>query len=51
MIFREVMALQGPADLPTYAAGKNLVPAAAEVCQEVAQTPPARSKAAPTKRH
>ena len=51
MLFREVMALQSPADLPTYAAGKNLVPAAAEVCQEVAQTPPARSKAAPTKRH
>ena len=45
MIFREVMALQSAADLPTYAAGKNLVPSAAEVCQEVASAP-ARGKSA-----
>src|ERR1700750_2512524 len=51
MIFREVMALQSAADLPTFAAGKNLVPSAAEVCQEVAQAPAARAKAASTKRH
>jgi hypothetical protein len=51
LIFREVMALQSPADLPTYAAGKNLVPAAAEVCQEIAQTPASKKAAAPAKRH
>jgi hypothetical protein len=50
LIFREVMALQSPTELATYAAGKNLVPSAAEVCQEVAQAPAAR-KAAPAKRH
>jgi hypothetical protein len=50
MIFHEVMALQSPAELASYAAGKDLVPPAAEVCQEVAQAPVAR-KAAPTKRH
>ena len=50
MIFREVMALQSPTDLASYAAGKDLVPSAAEVCQEIAPAPVTR-KAAATKRH
>ncbi|HEY7580623.1 MAG TPA: hypothetical protein VH855_23785 [Acetobacteraceae bacterium] len=49
LIFHEVMALQSPADLASYAAGKNLVPSAAEICQEVAQAP--ARKAVATKRH
>jgi hypothetical protein len=50
MIFREVMALQSAADLASYAAGKDLVPAAADVCQVIAPAPVTR-KAAATKRH
>lgn len=50
MIFREVLALQSPADLASYAAGKNLVPPAAEVCQQIAPAP-ATHKAAARKRH
>jgi hypothetical protein len=50
MIFREVMSLQSPADLASYAAGKDLVPPAAEVCQQMAPAPAPR-KATATKRH
>ena len=50
MIFREVMALQSPTELASYAAGKNLVPPASDVCPEVAQASRAPAKAA-TKRH
>jgi len=32
MIFGEVMALSGAADLPAYAAGKNLIPAGLDTC-------------------
>jgi hypothetical protein len=48
LIFPEVLALRSPAELPTYAAGKDLVPATMEVCTEVAQAP-SRKPAAPVK--
>ena len=34
-IFTEVMALSGPADLPLYAAGKDLIPASLQTCAPV----------------
>jgi hypothetical protein len=49
MIFREVMVLQSPTELASYAAGKNLIPPAAEVCQQIAPAPATRKPA--TKRH
>lgn len=50
LIFREVMALRSASELESYAAGKDLVPASMEVCQQVAQAPATTSKAA-AKRH
>ena len=47
LLFKEVMALPGAADLPHYAAGKDLVPATVDVCPAPA---PARKQAA-AKRH
>ena len=46
-IFTEVMALRGAAELPAYAAGKDLVPATVDVCPQVAKAP-ARKAAAGT---
>ncbi len=53
MIFREVMSLRSPADLASYAAGKDLVPPAAEICEQIAPAPAPRKsvKAAATKHH
>jgi hypothetical protein len=34
LIFPEVMALRGPSELTSYAAGKDLVPATLELCPE-----------------
>ena len=48
LLFKEVMALPGAADLPHYAAGKDLVPATVDVCPPPA---PARKQAATAKRH
>jgi hypothetical protein len=43
MIFQEVMALQNATELPSFAAGQNLVPAALDVCaEETAQAEPVR---------
>ena len=44
MIFAEVMALPSAAELPAYAAGKNLIPAALQHCGTQAATP---ARAAP----
>ncbi len=38
-IFTEVMALHSAADLPAYAAGKDLVPTTLDMCPQVAQAP------------
>jgi len=38
-VFSEVMALRGPADLPAYAAGKDLVPADLGACDAAPPTP------------
>lgn len=38
MIFNEVLALQSPAELPDFAAGKNLVPATVEICTPMASS-------------
>jgi hypothetical protein len=48
MIFSEVMALRGPAELAAYAAGKDLVPATLDVCPEVVAEAPGRKPAAAT---
>ncbi len=51
MMFAEVMALRGPADLASYAAAKDLVPPSLDACpgqQPVAAKPAA--KAAPAKK-
>jgi hypothetical protein len=45
MIFGEVLALSGAADLPAYAAGKNLIPAGLPTCP-TATAPAARPAAA-----
>lgn len=51
MLFSEVMALQNAAELPPYAAGKDLVPATVDMCPQVAQAPVhSRQVAAATKR-
>jgi hypothetical protein len=50
LIFSEVMALRSPADLPAYAAGKDLVPPTLAMCPQVAQAP-ARKVATGTKRN
>ncbi len=49
LLFSEVMALQSPAELASYAAGKDLVPASLDVCPQVAHAP-VRKVAATTKR-
>jgi hypothetical protein len=48
LIFTEVMALRSAADLPAYAAGKDLVPTSLDMCPQVAQAP-ARKQAAAKK--
>jgi hypothetical protein len=45
MIFTEVMALSGPADLPAYAAGKDLLPATITTCAAPRAPAPARPAA------
>lgn len=45
-VFSEVMALRGPADLPAYAAGKDLVPADLGACDAAPPTPMAPSRSA-----
>jgi hypothetical protein len=46
-LFVEVMALPSAAELPAYAAGKDLVPATVEMCPQVAQAQaPTRRQAA-----
>jgi hypothetical protein len=48
---QEVLSLHSAADLASYAAGKDLVPASMEVC-EVAQAPaPARKVSHPAPKH
>lgn len=42
MLFNEVMALREAADLPDYAAGKDLVPASLSICTEPAAPSKAR---------
>jgi hypothetical protein len=51
LIFNEVMALHNAAELPAYAAGKDLVPATVDLCPQVAQAPAHRPVAAATKHH
>ncbi len=50
LIFNEVMALHNAAELPAYAAGKDLVPATVDLCPQVAQAP-AHKVATATKHH
>jgi hypothetical protein len=50
LIFNEVMALHNAAELPAYAAGKDLVPATVDLCPQVAQAP-AHKAATATKHH
>jgi hypothetical protein len=38
-IFQEVMSLDSSSELPAFAAGKNLVPATMNVCEEVSPAP------------
>jgi hypothetical protein len=49
MLFSEVMALHTPAELASYAAGKDLVPASIDVCPQVVHAP--ARKAVVTRRH
>jgi hypothetical protein len=51
LIFKEVMALPGAAELPAYAAGKDLVPTAVDVCPQVAQAPARKQVASAGKKH
>ncbi len=50
LIFNEVMALHNAAELPAYAAGKDLVPATVDLCPQVAQAS-AHKVATATKHH
>lgn len=51
LMVQEVLSLHSAADLASYAAGKDLVPASMEVC-EVAQAPaPARKVSSPAPKH
>ena len=43
------MALRSAAELPAYAAGKDLVPAAIDVCPQVAQRPAHKAVVTTTK--
>ena len=45
LIFNEVLALDSTAQLPEFAAGKNLVPATVEICTPVASSSAATRKA------
>jgi hypothetical protein len=47
LIFQEVMVLDSAAELPDYAAGKNLVPATLDICTPMAATAVAARKSAP----
>jgi hypothetical protein len=51
LLFAEVMALHSAAELPNYAAGKDLVPATLDMCPQVAQAPAHRQVATTTKHH
>ena len=50
MMFGEVMSLTGPADLPAYAAGKDLLPASITTCAAPVAAAPARRASAPAGR-
>ena len=50
VLFSEVMALQDAAELPAYAAGKDLVPATVDMCPQEARVP-ARKQVVATKHH
>lgn len=43
LIFAEVLALRSAADLPHYAAGKDLIPASMGICQEPAPAAPTKA--------
>jgi hypothetical protein len=45
LIFNEVLALDSPAELTDFAAGKNLVPASIEICTPVATASASARKA------
>ncbi len=45
LIFNEVLALDTPAELVDFAAGKNLVPATVEICQPMASSSASTRKA------
>jgi hypothetical protein len=51
VLFTEVMALHSAAELPAYAAGKDLVPATVDICPQVAQAPGRKQVATATKHH
>jgi hypothetical protein len=51
VLFSEVMALQDAAELPAYAAGKDLVPATVDMCPPEAHAPARKQVAAATKHH
>lgn len=51
LMFQEVLALTGPGDLATYAAGKDLVPRSFAVCTEVAMSEPPAHKVVARKHH
>ena len=51
LIFNEVMALHSAAELPAYAAGKDLVPATVDLCPQVAQAPAHKQVATTNKHH
>lgn len=50
LIFSEVMSLRSASELPAYAAGKDLVPAAIDMCPQVARAPAHKQVAANAKR-
>lgn len=50
LIFAEVMALESPAELPDFAAGKNLVPASVTICSPMPTSAAADRKAAVKKK-
>jgi hypothetical protein len=51
VLFSEVMALQDAAELPAYAAGKDLVPATVDMCPQEARVPARKQVAAAAKHH
>jgi hypothetical protein len=50
-LFSEVMALQDAAELPAYAAGKDLVPPTVDMCPQAAHAPARKQVAAAAKHH